>query len=70
MLRAKIPPFVSALSVLETLKETEEKGVKTEEPDLLQLCNILATEVVNLSKSLLIFGKVITIHNGKFNANI
>ena len=30
-------------------------GVKTEQPDLLHLCNILATEVTNLSKCSLLF---------------
>ncbi|XP_078663911.1 endonuclease 8-like 1 [Branchiostoma floridae x Branchiostoma belcheri] len=52
--RLGIPPFVSARSVLEPLAKTEEltsrKGVKikTEQPDLLELCNKLALEVVSL----------------------
>ncbi|KAI8508017.1 Endonuclease 8-like 1 [Branchiostoma belcheri] len=55
--RLGIPPFVSARSVLEPLAKAEElvaqngkKGVKikTEQPDLLELCNKLALEVVSL----------------------
>ncbi|KAI8506175.1 Endonuclease 8-like 1 [Branchiostoma belcheri] len=57
LFRLGIPPFVSARSVLEPLAKTEElvaqngkKGVKikTEQPDLLELCNKLALEVVSL----------------------
>ena len=51
------PPFVSARSVLEPLAGEEVKvnddlkvkvKVKSEKPDILQLCNIVALEVVNL----------------------
>ncbi len=41
---------MSAISVLKPLKDAEENGVKVEQPDVLQLCNKLATEVTNLSK--------------------
>ncbi len=58
LFRAKIPPFVDARSALESLKVTEEDGVKTEKPDLIQLCNWLAKEVTDLSEfSLLVVEK-------------
>ncbi|XP_062600952.1 endonuclease 8-like 1 [Saccostrea cucullata] len=47
--RAGIPPFVSARSVLEPLSgEGSENLLKTETPDILQLCHILPQEVINL----------------------
>lgn len=50
--RAKIPPFVSARSVLEPLTD-KEGAVKADPggPDILQLCNILSREVVELESS-------------------
>lgn len=58
--RAGIPPFVSARSVLETLAESKQDDksqvkVKQEGPDVLQLCNILPLEVVNLGKYLFFY---------------
>ncbi|XP_052796677.1 endonuclease 8-like 1 [Mya arenaria] len=47
--RVKVPPFVSARSVLEPL--TVETVVKTEQPDILQLCHILPQEVLQLEGS-------------------
>ncbi|KAK3097271.1 hypothetical protein FSP39_008221 [Pinctada imbricata] len=48
--RAGIPPFVSARSVLEPLLDdgSTDVKIKREAPDILQLCNILPLEVVNL----------------------
>ncbi|XP_061174161.1 endonuclease 8-like 1 [Saccostrea echinata] len=51
--RAGIPPFVSARSVLEPLcdevsENSEKLRLKTETPDILQLCHILPQEVINL----------------------
>ncbi|XP_045216475.2 endonuclease 8-like 1 [Mercenaria mercenaria] len=48
--RAKIPPFVSARSVLEPLAQNEST-VKSETPDILQLCHLLPQEVVTLESS-------------------
>ena len=42
--RCKIPPFTESRSVLEPLLA----NVKTEEPDILELCNIVPKEVLNL----------------------
>jgi len=51
LFRAKIPPFTEAREVLEPLVEGEVKSeVKIEGPDVLQLCNIVATEVLSLDK--------------------
>jgi len=47
LFRAKIPPFNEAREVLEPLVDGE---VKSEGPDVLQLCNIVATEVLSLDK--------------------
>merc|ERR1719153_1927518 len=51
LFRANIPPFTEAREVLEPLVEGEVKSeVKIEGPDVLQLCNIVATEVLSLDK--------------------
>ena len=42
--RCKTAPFVQARSVLEPLKDQ----IKTEEPDILELCNIIPKEVLSL----------------------
>jgi len=47
LFRAKIPPFTLARDVLEPLVENT---VKSEVPDILELCNIVATEVLSLDK--------------------
>jgi len=47
LFRIKIPPFTSSREVLEPLVEGE---VKSEGPDILELCNIVATEVLSLDK--------------------
>ena len=46
--RLKIPPFTRARDVLEPL--AQENRVKSETRDILELCNILPTEVTNLSE--------------------
>ncbi|KAK3588312.1 hypothetical protein CHS0354_000314 [Potamilus streckersoni] len=51
--RLKIPPFVSARSVLEplvakTADDTDQPKIKIEGPDFLQLCNLVPLEVINL----------------------
>ncbi|VDI02804.1 endonuclease VIII-like 1 [Mytilus galloprovincialis] len=47
--RAGIPPFQDARSVLEPLlTETNEVKIKSEKPDILQLCHLLPNEVINL----------------------
>jgi endonuclease VIII-like 1 len=56
LFRAGIPPFVSARSVLEPLVDEESESankvkVKSESPDVLQLCHVLPMEVINLGKS-------------------
>ncbi|XP_060568020.1 endonuclease 8-like 1 [Ruditapes philippinarum] len=48
--RMKIPPFVQARSVLEPLAECAD-DIKSEEPDILQLCHILPHEVIALESS-------------------
>lgn len=45
--RAGIPPFQDARSVLEPLVN-QERQVKSENPDVLQLCHLLANQVINL----------------------
>jgi len=47
LFRAEIPPFRQAREVLEPLLEPT---VKMEGPDILQLCNLLATEVLSIDK--------------------
>jgi len=47
LFRAKIPPFIRAREVLEPLSEGR---VKSEDPDILELCNIVAKEVLSLDK--------------------
>lgn len=47
LFRAEIPPFRQAREVLEPLSEPT---VKMEGPDILQLCNLLATEVLSIDK--------------------
>ncbi|XP_052100543.1 endonuclease 8-like 1 [Mytilus californianus] len=47
--RGGIPPFQDAKSVLEPLlTETNEVKIKSEKPDILQLCHLLPNEVINL----------------------
>ncbi|XP_046581058.1 endonuclease 8-like 1 [Haliotis rubra] len=49
--RAGVPPFKCARSVLEKLSPGQEEKkvvVKSESPDILQLCNILPLEVINI----------------------
>ena len=45
-LRNGTPPFMCARTVLEPLLNSVE--VKSEKPDLLELCHLVAMEVVNL----------------------
>ena len=45
--RLKIKPFTQSREVLEPLKDA---SVKTEGPDILQLCNLVPTEVLSLDK--------------------
>lgn len=54
LFRAKIPPFVSARSVLEPLLN-KDMTVKSEVPDVLELCSILPNEVVQLGNSCHVF---------------
>lgn len=55
--RAGIPPFTCARSVFEKLKIKQEEGItkmskekkcKLEHPDILELCNVVPKEVINL----------------------
>ena len=46
--RSEVPPFSQARKILEPL--SEKKEVKSETPDILHLCHLLSTEVLNLSK--------------------
>jgi len=48
LFRAKIPPFSLAREVLESLPAESE--IKSEDPDILELCNIVAKEVLSLDK--------------------
>ena len=43
--RCQIPPFTKAREVLETL---QDKKIKSEIPDILELCNLIPKEVLNL----------------------
>ena len=46
--RLQIAPFISSRSVLEPLADLENTKVKTEDPDILDLCHIVPKEVLSL----------------------
>ncbi|XP_069621879.1 endonuclease 8-like 1 [Ranitomeya imitator] len=57
LFRLKIPPFMSARTVLESIKDQSQNAdlslskkvkIKKENPDLLQLCNLVPMEVIDL----------------------
>ena len=45
--RSQIPPFTLSRSVLQPLRE-KNQSVKTENPDILELCHLIPKEVLNL----------------------